>query len=266
MLLDNPGRLVGLFLLTLCRLVPIISIAPFFGQKLMPQVARMAFAVCLSVIFFPHLLLNTSPDLGWNTALMGYALKEVAVGAVMGFLISMPFNIAQMAGSVIDTQRGSSSMVGSDPIMGTQSSTIGSLYNFLTITMFFTLDGPNLFIDAIYKSYNVIHPDQTFPVSFFKNTSGVYWTYMIGLMAKIFALSVQLAAPSLVAILMADIFLGIVGRLAPQIQISFLGMGLKAYSSDIAMWAAWLFIIEQLGVMSIGFIKNITDILDHIKM
>lgn len=262
----TPGYLAALFFLTLCRLLPIIALAPFFGAKLMPVPARVALGICLFAIFLPHLMLITTPALNWTPALIGYAFKEIAIGFLLGFLISMPFNVAQMAGIVIDNQRGSSSMTGSDPIMSNQVSTIGILYNFIAIIIFFSLDGPFLFIDAIVKSYNIIHPDQYPPADFFLHSSNTFWTYMIGLMAKVFALSTQLAAPPLVTILMTDVFLGIVNRLAPQIQISFLGMGLKAFLGDIALWSAWLFVVEQLGIMSLNWIKQINDLLDSLPV
>lgn len=266
LLKNHPSYLAALLFLTLCRLTPIIALAPFFGQKLLPQPAKIGLGICLFFIFLPHMMIITQPTLQWNVEMIGYAFKEITVGFVLGFLITMPFNVAQMAGILIDNQRGSSSMMGSDPVMGNQVSTIGQLYNFIAIIIFFGLNGPLIFIDAILKSYNIIPPDQYLPIDFFTKSSTFFWTYMIGLMAKIFALSIQIAAPSVVAVLMADVFLGIVNRLAPQIQISFLGMGLKAYGSDIALWAAWLFIIEQIGIISINFIKDINDLLDRINI
>jgi type III secretion protein T len=266
LLLTNPGYLVAIFFLVLCRVLPIIATAPFFGAKLMPQPVRVTLAAALTIMFLPHLMQITTPDLSWNPALIGLAIKETMVGFFLGFLVSMPFNIAQMSGIVIDNQRGSSSMVGSDPVLSNQVSTIGMFYNFFTIVVFFSLDGPFLFIDGIYKSYTVLHPDQYPPADFFLHSSNVFWTYMIGLMGKVFAISVQLAAPPLVAILMADVFLGIVNRLAPQIQISFLGMGLKAYTGDLVLWAAWLFIVEQLGSMSIKWVKDMNDLLERLPI
>ena len=47
-------------------------------------------------------------------------------------------------------------------------------------------------------------------------------------MNQIITIAIQLAAPALVAILMAEMFLGIANRLAPQVQIAFLGMSIKS--------------------------------------
>lgn len=256
-LVGNLSSFVSLFFLTVARLLPIIALAPFFGAKLMPIPARMALTVCLFAILLPFLVSTLTTPLQWGPHLIALALKELVIGLFMGFLVTVPFMIVQMSGMVIDNQRGSASMVGQDVTTGAQASTYGVIYNSLLIVIFYQLDGPFLFIDGIVKSYSIIAPDQ-FPASaFFLKGHGVFWTHMITLMGKMFALSCQLAAPALLTILMTDTFLGIINRLAPQVQISFLGQGLKSYLGDFAVFLAWFFILEQMGKMSIAWLVDI---------
>lgn len=261
---ESPSYFFALFFLSLARIFPIVTLAPFLGAKILSQPARVAVAICLFSVLGPFLMAQIKTPLLWDATLIVYFLKETIVGLVLGFLVIMPFNIAQMAGILIDNQRGSSSLTGSDPILSNQVSSIGMLYNFLLIVIFFNLNGPMLFIDALIKSYQVIPPDLMPSADFFQRPSSFFWTYFVGLMGRIFALSVQLAAPSVVAILMSNVFLGIMNRLAPQVQISFLGQGLNAYSGDIALWAAWLFILSQLGKMALKWIQEINDMLQRI--
>lgn len=256
--LEHPDYFGSLFFLTLARLLPIIALAPFFGAKLMPMPARVGFAIALFAILFPFLVSKTAP-IPWSTLLIGYALKELLVGFLIGFLITIPFNIAQMAGIVIDNQRGSSSMMGSDITTGSQVSTIGILYNAILIVIFYSLDGPFLFLDAVVKSYRVLPPDQFPPAIFFTDGASSFWVGIIGMMGKIFAISAQLAAPAILAILMTDAFLGIINRLAPQVQISFLGQGLKSFLGDFAVWLAWFFMLDQMGKIGINWIVTLSD-------
>lgn len=255
----NPDYFVALFFLTVARILPIVAIVPFFGAKLMPAPARVAFTVCLFTILLPFLVTKTSVPLEWNYLLIAYAAKEALIGFILGFLVTIPFMIVQMSGIVTDNQRGSSSMMGQDATTGSQVSTYGIMYNSLLIVIFYSLDGPFLFLDALLKSYAVIGPDQFPPASFFLNGHSAFWVGIMGIMAKMFALACQLAAPALLTILMADVFLGIINRLAPQVQISFLGQGLKAYFADFSIWLAWFFILEQMGKMSIAWIVDINN-------
>lgn len=256
----SPEHLVGLFFLAMARIFPVIVMAPFFGARLMPAPARVGFSIALFFILMPGLLMKT-PELAWNIDLIAYAMKELAIGFLIGFLTTVPFTIAQMAGIVIDFQRGSSSLTGQDITTGTQVSTNGILYNSMLIVIFFWLDGPFVFLDSLFKSFTVLPVDQFPSAAFFLHGKSAFWQSMIGLMGKMFALSCQLAAPSLLTILMTDTFLGIINRLAQQVQISFLGQGLKAFFGDVAIWMAWLYILDQLGKMSMKWLSDLTDII-----
>ena len=258
-----PEHIVGLFFLGIARILPIIALAPFFGARVLPQPARIAFAASLFLIVIPSLLMKM-PMLAWNTTLIAYAFKEMMIGLFLAFLVTVPFSIAQMSGILIDFQRGSSSLTGQDLSMGSQSSSNGVIYNSMLIVIFFWMNGPFLFLDSLFKSYTILPPDQFPSVDFFLHYKSHFWQSIIGLMGKMFALSCQLAAPSLITILMTDTFLGIINRLAQQIQISFLGQGLKAYLGDLALWLAWFFILSQLGKMSLNWLKDLTDIISQI--
>lgn len=258
-----PEHLVSLFFLGLARILPVVVLAPFFGARLMPAPARVGFSIALFFILMPSLLVTVSP-LPWSPEVIAYAIKETAVGFLIGFLATVPFTIAQMSGILIDFQRGSSSLTGQDITTGTQVSTNGILYNSMLIVIFFWLDGPFIFLDALFKTYTILPPDQFPSAEFFLNGKGHFWQAIIGLMAKMFALACQLAAPSLLTILMTDTFLGIINRLAQQVQISFLGQGLKAFFGDVAIWLAWLYILDQLGKMSLSWLKDMTGILTQI--
>ena len=72
---------------------------------------------------------------------------------------------------------------------------------------------------------------------------------------------IQLAAPAILAILMTELFLGIANRLAPQVQIAFLGMSLKSLAGLALLAIAWFFILKQLGIQSTTWIKEIPRII-----
>ena len=59
-------------------------------------------------------------------------------------------------------------------------------------------------------------------------------------------LSTQLAAPALIMILMTDFFLGIANRLAPQVQITFLGMPLKSLLALTIVFFGWTLFNEEM--------------------
>lgn len=252
----NALALLSLLFLFLARMLPIIALSPFFGARVLPHPVKVTFALSLFVIFLPQLLQVTTTQLDFNLKLVLLLLKEVFIGFSIGFVISMPFIIVQNAGIIIDHQRGGASLMVNDPTIQNQSSPLGTLFNFVLIYVFFVLDGPFLFIDAIISSYDIIPPDMFFNPRFFVHGSG-FWDMQIKLFNKVMVISIQLATPALLAILMTDVFLGIANRLAPQVQITFLGMPLKSLLALAVICLGWKLFNEQLQKMIYDWI-NIT--------
>lgn len=262
---ERPEAFLSLIILSLARLLPIIALSPFFGARVLPHPVKVTFALSLFVIFLPTMVSVTQTPLYFNSYLLFLVLKEIFIGFSMGFIMSMPFIIVQNVGIIIDHQRGGASLMVNDPTIQNQSSPLGTLFNMVLIYVFFLIDGPFYFMNAIITSYEVLPPDRMLSEQFFLEDSG-FWKIQFDLFNKVMVISAQLGAPALIAILMTDVFLGIANRLAPQVQITFLGMplksllallviclGWKAYNTQVVIEVhAWLNILKE-SIQSFGF-------------
>ena len=253
------------FFLTLMRIVPIVALAPFLGAKTAPIVLRMGLAIVLSFFFLPLIISHSTHALGFTYAFLGYSLKELGIGLILAFFITVPFYMAQTSGIIIDYLRGASIMQSQDPSMQNQTSPIGILYNYILIVVFFYAKGPSLFLNALMTSYEIFPVDQWISPLFF-NLNTPFWKMSVDLVNQVVSLAIQLAAPSLVAILMAEMFLGIANRLAPQVQIAFLGMSIKSFLGLALLWAAWFFILKQFDRHCYSWIDTIDKLLESCRV
>lgn len=256
-------QLLNTFFLGLARIVPIIAIAPFLGAKAISDPMKIGFGVGITFIFFPFLLVQAEVPQVFNVTFIALVIKEVTIGAVLGMIIAIPFFYTQGAGSLIDHQRGAQSLQVMDPTTQTQSSPIGRLYGDIMLVSFFYIGGPLLFFDALFTSYQIMPIDKFLPPEFFTDANPV-WHTLISLCHTLFKLAIQLAAPSLIAILMSDLFLGIANRMAPQVQISFLLWSMKAFIGLAILWLAWWLIIKQMDVHGLNWLKNLETLIDKI--
>ncbi|MEM7174836.1 MAG: flagellar biosynthetic protein FliR [Chlamydiota bacterium] len=256
---------LSLFFLVLMRIIPIVSIAPFLGSKITPIPAKMGLALFLGLIFFPIVVPTAAYSTGFTVAFLGYSIKEIFIGFILGFFSSIPFYMVQTSGILIDYLRGASMMQSQDPSMQNQASPIGILYNYILIVMFFQINGPFLFFDAIMQSYQIIPPDSFFNPLFFHNEFP-FWKTAIDLANKVVTIGIQLAAPALVAILMAEMFLGIANRLAPQVQIAFLGMSIKSLLGLALLWAAWFFLLKQFSYQLSSWLDVINTLVRNLTI
>lgn len=240
----DPQVIFSVFFLFLARMLPIIAQAPFFGSRVLPNPTKLFLALTLFVIFLPHFLLSFKSGIGFNMTLLFLMFKELFIGLVLGFLISIPFIIVQAAGILVDHQRGGASLMVNDPTVQNQSSPLGTLFNMVLIVVFYLIDGPFLFLDAFLKSYEIIPPDQFINPAFFANGSPM-WKLIVQLFNQTMTMAIQLSAPALIAILMTDVFLGIANRLAPQVQITFLGMPLKSLLGLLVICLGWQLLTSE---------------------
>ncbi|MCB1111280.1 MAG: flagellar biosynthetic protein FliR [Chlamydiales bacterium] len=242
---DNPLLLLSMLFIFFGRMLPIIALSPFLGSRVLPHPVKIALALSLFTIFLPRLLTVTTIPPNFNFILLMYVIKEMFIGIILGTLMSLPFIIAQSAGMLIDHQRGGASLQVNDPTIQNQSSPLGTLFNMSLVYIFFLIDGPFLFLDAIMTSYELIPPDKFFNPAFFARDS-LSWHASIKLFNQVMIMSVQLATPALIAILMTDSFLGLANRLAPQVQITFLGMPLKSLLGLTVVCLGYKLMVKQM--------------------
>ena len=259
-----PITVLSSFFLVLARLLPIMILAPFLGARTVPGTIRLMFSISLAAILLPPILLSLKQNIPFDLFFVGYALKELLIGFILGFLVSIPFYIAQSSGSLIDHIRGAASLQVQDPTTQSQTGPIGILYNYILIAIFFIIGGPFIFFDALSRSYEIIPLTELMNPAFF-TLKLPFWQLIIGLINQILALAIQLGAPAIIGILMAEMFLGIANRLAPQVQIVFLGISLKSWVGLALLAAAWYFIMNQLGKESLSWLKLIEETVHQAK-
>lgn len=251
----------NLFLLGLGRIVPIIAISPFLGGKVLPDPMKIGFGIAITTIFFPYLLQHNTATFAIDFHFMTLLIKEVFIGSILGFLGAIPFFFTSDAGTMIEHQRGSQSLQVTDPSTQVQSSPTGLLYTNVMVATFFTIGGPFLFFEAVYASYTIIPVDQFFNPAFFAMANPL-WHTLLKLLTTTMTIALQLSAPALIALLMSDLFLGIVNRMAPQVQISFLLWSLKAFVGIAVLWAAWWLIFKQMEVQAVSWLKMLNKLVN----
>jgi type III secretory pathway component EscT len=254
-----PISALSLFFLGLFRIAPIVVMAPFFGAKT-PGPVKMGILIALTVIFLPHIALTSKALVAFNIEFVFLCIKELFIGFILALFVTVPFYMAESAGTTIDFLRGSSSLQVTNPVMQTQASDVGLLYNYVLIVIFYQIDGPFYLFNALFDTYTLVPADGWLPLQFF-NFDHPFWQTVWGCINRIIAVGIQLAAPSLLAILMTEMFLGIANRLAPQVQIAFLGMSLKSLVGLAMLAGAWFFILKQLTKQTMLWMNDMNSII-----
>lgn len=226
------------------RILAVVAVVPFLFGKPVPAKMRVGAAMVIMFFLFPLLKPATPPEIA-NSQIVLFALymKEAFIGLAIGLAASMIFYGFDAAGRMIDNQRGASLARVLIPQLGEQGSISGQLLFQMAIVLYLVFGGHILFFRALFESY------QTIPVFEFPNVApGLYpmMDFFIVISGQVLVLSVQISAPVIIAILMADIILGLTNRLAPQINVWELGFNIRGFIGILALYFSLTLIAREI--------------------
>ncbi|MEW6605869.1 MAG: flagellar biosynthetic protein FliR [bacterium] len=230
--------------LIFARLLGTIFQTPFLGGRLVPPQIKVGTSIILLFVFYPMVADNIQGELPTGALPLFFLwLKELWVGFTIGFVASLIFFAVQSCGRFIDLQRGSTMANIMDPYLATQASPLGEFLFQVMIVVILAINGHHFFFYAFARGFQII-PINSFPVI----PPGI--TPLVELILKlsgnIFLISLTLAAPALVTLFLIDVGLGIVNRVAPQIQVFFLGMPIKAMMGVLMLLLAFALMLRQM--------------------
>jgi flagellar biosynthesis protein FliR len=212
----------ALFFLVLLRLVAIAQLCPFLGGRLVPGTVKMGFAMVLAWFVTPWLSEYYDVPLRMNASRFFLAgLHELAMGLLIGFGSSLVFFAASMGGEFLDTVRGTLTANLLVPQLQVQTTLLGDFYFQLFVVLYLLGGGHLFFLSAVMDSLQLFPPTGALPAAAAVNASFLQMT--VGL----FGIMVKVVAPAILVLLMVDVVLGVANRMAPQLDVFFVGLGLK---------------------------------------
>ena len=237
------------------RMVMMTTTLPFLVGKPVPAQIKMGLAIALTIFLYPYLK-PSDPNVLPKAPLILFLLflKEAGIGLVIGMTAAIVFQGFQAAGSVVDNQRGAAQARLLIPQLGEQSSLFGNFEYMLGLSLFLAIDGHLLFFKTVVESYNYL-PLLSFPAGRPDLIDMV--GEFIRLTGQVMVLSVQLSAPILISIFMADVILGIMSKTAPSINVWELGFVLRGVIGVIVFFLALGLLVTQMEKLSLGMIPEL---------
>jgi flagellar biosynthetic protein FliR len=203
------------FLFLTVRLSALLLALPFMSSRVVPAPLKVVLVVTLSCSFYP-IVQHQSLPLPLGPVHVGWLiLGELFVGLLIGFAAQIVFASIQLGGELMNQQMGFSLASILDPQNGQQSSVISNFQYILALLLFFAVQAHHWFIHGMAESLHAIPllgsiiPTMLVP-------------FLVGLLSKSFVVAVQIAAPVMAALLLANVGMGIVARLVPQMNVFIL--------------------------------------------
>lgn len=212
----DPNLAVG-YLLALTRATAWIVVSPPFATRSIPARIKVGFAAALALAVGPRL---ADQAVALDAAsLLSAAATQVAVGVVLGFVGVVIFAAAQAAGALLDLFGGFAMAQVLDPQSNIQTSLFGRFYNLLATTLLFAIGGHLLLVRGFLHSFDAV------PATGFR--AGPVGEVLTDAVGVLLVAALELAAPLLAALFLADVALGLLSRAAPELHVLVLGTPVK---------------------------------------
>lgn len=215
-------------LLILVRIASFIYVAPFFGQSSIPGRVKIGLSVILTLMIYDVV---AHPALGYE-GLIGYAVivvREVITGLIIGFSASICNNIVLFAGNIIDMDIGLSMATEFNPEMRTETTISGSFYYYVVMLLLVASNMHSYIIRAVCDSFTVV------PIA----GAAFDWESLVTVFTKfiidLFIIGFRIFLPYFACIMVLNVILGIMAKVAPQMNMFAVGIQLKLLTGLVVM-------------------------------
>ncbi len=202
------------FVLVSARVSGFFLAAPLWSTTGMPRSLRGSVAVVLSVVLMP-LVIPVAP-LPDDMATTAFVLAgETLLGLAIGLTGSLLIHGVTVAGEVASLQMGLSlgQALGTVPEGATVG--VGQLKGYFALLLYLSLNGHLVLYQALASSFTAVPAGRA--------VLGVSGGLEVALLAgSVFSTGVRVAAPIIVALLLANLALAILGKAVPQLNVMML--------------------------------------------
>lgn len=209
------------FLFVLVRIASFVFVAPFFSTKGVPNNVKIGLSVFIAYIMYNFGPGHIYPE--YNT-ILGFAvvvLKEVSVGLLIGLASQLCTSIVLFAGRIIDMEVGLSMANVFDPTTNQQASITGALLQYGVMLILYTTGLHRYLLKALMETFILI------PVGGAVIDTNQLLASLITFLGDYIVIGFRICLPVFASITLMNIVLGLLAKLAPQMNMFSVGIQLK---------------------------------------
>jgi len=199
----------------LLRVLALFAAAPVFSMKSIPTRVRIGLGLLTALGVQP--VLPPMPVLPLDTpAALAMVAQQVFIGVTIGFAAKVVFTAIEFAGEIIGLQMGLNFATFFDPTTTSQSTVAARLFNTMAAWLFIVVNGHLMLIEVVAASFRQF-PVSDHPLDLLMRVQPQVWG------AELFRYGLWIALPTVAMLLFVNLVLGMISRVAQQLQIFSIG-------------------------------------------
>lgn len=236
------------------RVTGIFTFNPIFSRRGVPNTIKVGASLLLAVVMTAAGGFEYTIPAGLLPFVFDM-VKELLVGAILGFYVNLMLQVFSMAGEITDMQLGLSMAKSYDPTFGNAGLTT-QYYSYWFMLYFFAVGGHKSYIQLFAISYESIPLGYT---SFNINILHVLVRYF----QEVLTLGLKLAMPIVAASLITEFCIGVLMKAVPTIHVFVLNIQIKMLVGFVVLAASCGVVSEFMEkIMGIIF-RNLNGIVDE---
>jgi flagellar biosynthetic protein FliR len=205
-------------LLVSTRVLAWSLVAPPFATAGLPRTVKTVVSVALALALAPTQ--RGHVPAAEVAPVVGSLVMQIALGAALGFLTRLAFTAVEAAGGLLDVFGGFSLSAAYDPLTTTMTSVFGRFYALLCTTLIFVTNVHLVILAGFLRTFRSVPVDAGFSMS-------ALGAQLTGGLTTMFVAALQIAGPLIVVLFVADVALGVLNRIAPQLNAFSMSFPIK---------------------------------------
>ena len=244
------------FFLVLVRMSTFIVSWPVFGAATVSSSVKILFSLGMTFIIFPVVQWKGVSLNLESYSLIWLVVREAFIGLTIGYLARFFFFAFSISGQIISVSMGLSGTQLFNPALGERSTAIDQFQIMIASLIFLAINGHHLLLSALFQSFDIVPISTSFmDISTFLSVGDfVQYITVIG---------VKLAAPVMMAILIMNLMMAIIGRAVPQINVLITSLPVNILVGFVVLIVSLPIIIgqmdgllEETGIRIFKILKN----------
>jgi len=208
------------------RVMALIMSAPILSSRALPMRVKILLGFLLASTIAP--LVTAPPQ---NSDFLLLLIQNILVGVIIGFSLRLIFAAIEFAGDIAGLQIGLGFALLIDPLSSRQTPLIGNFFGVLASLVFLSIHGHLMLIVQLVESFSVI------PLSS-ETLHVINFTVVVSWGSELFKIALLLSLPVVLVLLIVNISLGLMARVAPQLSIFSVGFSLSLVIGLLVLWAS----------------------------
>lgn len=230
--------------------------APIFSKPNIPANIKIGISAVFCMTLYETIFSNTKTLMPSNDiGIIAVVILELLIGAGLGFLVNLIFDVLITFGQMIGIQMGQSSDQIFNPASGGSTNPIASLYGNLAMLAFLLCGGLYHSVLILKKSFQIL------PLASFHFDYSVIAENYIKIFNDFFILGFKMLMPMIAILFIVDIFIAMFSKILPQASMFFLLTPLKI----VLFGFLGLFVVQTLYLNIEQFYTDgLYDVLDKL--